>query len=234
MEKAKKMRKPAAAIIAAALIMAVTVVGTLAYLTANQTGNNAVTNTFIAAGGGHLIDPDPDPEIPDPPAGLQKGFYLAEHEVSYDTTKNNYKLGTALVKEGNYDKVAPEMILPKDPRLTVDIATDAVGYVFVKVTDTTKGNLMWEINTADWREVTGVTLPAGEKLYCYKNAAQTGIEGKDIASAILKEDRVVVAGTMTDVNAAEDGMQLGNLKFEAYICQAQGFENAAEAFKACF
>lgn len=235
MEKRKNMRKTVAAVLAVVLIMAVTVAGTLAYLTANQAGDKAVTNTFIAAGGGNLIDPEPDPDIPDPPAGLDKGFYLAEHEVAYNTATNKYELGSKLVMEGSYDKVAPEMELPKDPKVTVDIATDAVGYVFVKVTDTTKNNLTYAVNTADWTEVTGLSLNEGEKIYCYKNTAQTGVDGVDIASSsILKDDKVTVAKEMTDVDSAEDGMQLGKLKFEAYICQAQGFASAKEAFEACF
>lgn len=49
MERVKNMKKPAMAVLAAALIMAVTVMGTLAYLTASQGSDKAVANTFIAA-----------------------------------------------------------------------------------------------------------------------------------------------------------------------------------------
>lgn len=246
MERVKNMKKPAMAVLAAALIMAVTVMGTLAYLKASQGGDKAVTNTFIAAGGGHLIDPDApdpkppvDPEDPDKPVfddkGLNKGFYLLESKVDYDKQTNNYVDTGKKTLKNNYDKVAPQMNLFKDPVLVADIETEAMGYVFVKVINSdTKHNLSYEVNTADWTEVTGVTLGEGEKLYCYKNAVQTGEDGEDIRSEILRGNNVTIAENMEDINENEEGMQLGELKFEAYICQAQSFGNAAEAFNACF
>lgn len=281
MEKVKNMKKPAIAVLAVVLVLAVSVMGTLAYLTSSQSGTNkAVTNTFIAAGGGHLIDPDaPDPTEPKPgetepdvpvepddPDGpvdpdkpvfgdedgqLNKGFYLLETKVEYKD--NNYVLSEHNYKtlKGNYDKVAPQMELPKDPTLTVNLADGASAYVFVKVINTTQGNLYSPGSepkaievTSDWYEVTDTEtitlgLGAGEKLYCYKNAALTGIEdkGNDIdAVPILKENKVIVVDETKwkDTETGKDGFQLGELKFEAYICQAQGFGSPAEAFAECF
>jgi len=56
------------AVLALILVCSLSVAGTLALLTASQSGNQAVINTFVAAGDGEIIDPDgpTGPVVPNP------------------------------------------------------------------------------------------------------------------------------------------------------------------------
>lgn len=76
----------------------------------------------------------------------------------------------------------------------------------------------------------------------------TGIEGIDIdgvkiLGGIATEEgkkkgwengAVKTAKSLHDIDSKEKGMQLGNLKFQAYACQAQGFDSPLDAFQKCF
>lgn len=236
----KRNRRALQAMLAVVLLIAVAGMGTLAYLTASQSGENALVNTFVAAGGGSLVDPDPDP-IPDPGVDpgiedkIDKGFYLLESPATYANGFYTLDKTAGKVLTNTYDKVMPSMNIPKDPKLTLNLAEGAEAYVFVKVTDTTSGNLTYTVS-GNWSEVTGVTLNAGEKLYAYNGGKiLTGTEATEINGvSILTGDSTASAGTLNDTDAATDGMQLGQLKFESYLCQAGGFASAAEAFTACF
>lgn len=245
--KKANVKKVLLMICAVVLICAVSVTGTLAYLKA-QTSN--VTNTFVAAGGGNIVDPNPN--VTDAPAkdaegddetavtnALASGFALLENEAEYNDTTNTYKLTTKRVTANDYNKLAPAMTVSKNPQVWLDIATDVKAYVFVKVTDTIGGeagnkNITYEMNSA-WNLVGGHT-----DLYCYQNAAQTGADGWDLSGvAILKDDEINVKNAtkespFVDTDTASTGMQLGNLVFEAYVCQAGGFATPAAAYAACF
>ena len=222
------------AILALMLVCSLSVAGTLAYLTASQNGAQTVVNTFVAAGGGELISGTTTEEaLVD---GLQDGFFLVETAVEY--TDGAY----AFAKEGNkvitntYDKVVPNMTIPKDPELTVDVADGADVYIFVRIIDTTAENLTYTRND-DWKEATG--LPEG--VYVYKNEIITGDASTELDNIpVLTNNQVVVinAGSenkeFTDVDDQTAGLQLGELKFEAYVCQAGGFTDAAAAYNTCF
>ena len=212
------------------LLCVFSVAGTLAFLSAELSGNDAVKNTFVAAGGGKIIEEDKDPD------DQEKPFMLNESKVKYETATAKYSLDATAdrVTENTYDKIVPGMKVPKDPAVTVDLVKDVDAYVFVKVIDTTEGNLTYEL-TSDWTEI---EVAGDDKVYVYKNAVQTGAEGVDLNQVvILKADdgnAVTAAANLTDMDAEAEGMQLGEVTFEAYVCQAGGFENAAEAFTSCF
>lgn len=230
MTQTSKRKKNLIVIMALVLVCAVSVVGTLAYLTQKA---DPVTNTFVAAGGGVIIDPDPDPD-PDTGEDVNPNFYLLETPATYADGKYTLNTGAQLVLNNLYDKVVPNMTIPKDPKLTLNVATGADVYLYVKVTDTTANNLTCNLS-ADWTQVNGLTLQANETVYCYKNDVLTGIDGKELdAVGILANDQVAAAAALSDTDMGTDGMQLGQLKFEAYLCQAGGFSSAAEAYTACF
>lgn len=208
------------AMLAVVLIVAMSVAGTLAFL--SQKTDAPLKNTFVAAGGGKIID-ETGPEDPTDPD--VKGFFLVEHKVEY--VNNNYSAVTPekFVKENTYDKVAPKMELFKDPMVTVNIEKEAEVYIFVKVTSTMNDALSYEL-TADWTSI-------GGGVYVYKNAVQTGGDGVELNKVqILKDNKVVVAD-VTTFGELTDGA-LGELQFCAYICQAQGFDTASAAWTACF
>ena len=91
--------------IAALLLVAVAVGGTMAYL---QATSGTVENTFT-------------------PSGLS--IKLEEHDYDPDTNT----VGTAIVSENKNYKVVPGVNMPKDPFIT--FTSDVDCYVFVKVTE---------------------------------------------------------------------------------------------------
>lgn len=215
-------KKAILSICAVVLVCVISVMGTMSYLTAKQDGDKAVVNTFVAVQS--IID--------DKPTSVD-AFKLVESEATM--SDGAYVLGTDEVTSNTYDKAVPNMVIPKDPKLSVNVATGVSVYVFVKVTDTTGSNLAEKSLTSDWTQVTISGLSANETVYVYKNAAVVGADGMDLNSvAILANNQVKTALDFTDVDTATSGLQLGELKFEAYVCQSTGFDSAAAAFTACF
>lgn len=227
-------KKLALTVLAMVLICCLSITGTLAFLTDQQNGEDTVINTFIAAGGGIIIDPDPDPDpdpIPVPPEGLNPNFFLVEHVAEY--VKPNYTLGDTLVTENDYDRIVPEMEAEKDPTLYVNINNDVDAYIFVKVIDTTGGNLLYDMGDV-WTAVSGFTgvyayTPAGGSII-------TGIDGFELGGVPLLDGNIVTAAeTLKDTDTTTtDVMELGQLKFQAYVCQAGGFADYTEAYTECF
>ena len=237
------------AVLALILVCSLSVAGTLAFLTASQDGNNAVVNTFVAAGGGNIIDPTPTPgpdgpDIPDDIEGIDKGFFLVESQAKYygkdqldeDHPTIGYYLNSTDVLTNSYDKAMPNMSIPKNPTLSVDLVNDVEAYIFVKVTDETQGNLTHTV-TSDW---TQISTSGSETVYVYKNEIIVGADNFELSRvSILTGDTVTVknaesADDFKDTDSTTEGIQLGELKFEAYACQAAGFASAAAAFSACF
>lgn len=232
MRTEKRTKKSLLMVVSALLVVAICAMGTLAYLSSSLTGDKGLVNTFTAAGGGVAVDPtnpdDPngpntDPTVPD--GTIQDGFYLLESKAVY--ADGAYTLGTTRVLKNTYDKSVPGLEIPKDPTLTLNVAEDVAVYVYVKVTDTSAGDLEYTVDAANWTEVSGLSgLGAGEKVYCYKNAVQTGTADVELVNVgILTGNKVTIA------NNADT---YGQLKFEAYVCQAGGFNTPAAAFEACF
>ena len=218
------------------LLCVFSVAGTLAFLAEKLDGKDAVKNTFVAAGGGKIIEEDDDPD--DDPDDDETPFALDESAIKYVEAEAKYSLDTEAtrVTQNTYDKIVPKMAVPKDPAVTVNLVAGVDAYVFVKVIDTTEGNLTYEL-TENWTEI---DVAGDDKVYVYMNAVQHGTEGVELNKVLIlkaddKGNAVTAAETLKDVNAetAED-MELGEVTFEAYVCQAGGFDDAAAAFTSCF
>lgn len=228
------------AVLALILVCSLSVAGTLAYLTATQT--TPVVNTFVAAGGGKIITDG------------QNSFKLVESVVEYidaeeatpEKPVGYYRKDGTETFANSYDMAVPNMEIPKDPKLTVDLEAGIEAYIFVKVTDTTQGNLhsagedTYEL-TDDWKPVTIAGFEDTEALYLYKGGITTGDAEVELTGVgILKDNKIFVKNVdgkttnFVDTDAAATGVQLGQLKFEAYACQAAGFADAAAAYTACF
>ena len=133
--------------------------------------------------------------------------------------QGQYRLESTKTLENQYDNVVPTMEIPKDPKLTADLADGAEAYIFVKVTDETNQNFTYNIDS-NWTKITGT-----DNVYCYKN----GIVSTDLAQvSILGGDKI------TAVDFAAGTSDLGKLIFEAYMCQAGGFTDAADAWDKAF
>jgi len=202
--------------------------GAISYL--SYTTDEGVVNTFVAAGGGQIIDPDiPDDEDDD------YNFNLKESKATLKEDRTGYDLdSTNKVLSNVYDAAVPGMVIAKDPRLTVNINDNISAYIFIEILDTTNNNLSYNV-TSDWIELTGVIGNNGGKVYTYKNSAYIGVEGMEFYEIqILSDNKVKAANNLYDVDIQTEGMQLGKLELYAYICQSVGFNSATDAFNTVF
>lgn len=93
----------------------------------------------------------------------------------------------------------------------------------------------------------------GTRIYYYKGAGASGGVITGTAGIEINQSRILKGQTdeegeektrqygivktndlLGDVNETEEGMQLGELKFQAFVCQAGGFDSPEDAFKKCF
>ena len=222
--------------IALVLVVALAVGATYAYLTAQT---KAVTNTFTAGG-----------------AVKQSDLELFEH-VANKKADGSYTLDTskkAIAGEnGVYNSytVMPGVNLPKDPTVKVTAANGPY-YLFVEVT---KGTGFDEVTVgegdaaktgkpldytiaANWDKLSLTGKDVTREVYVYyvtgTDSSKTYIQNaatNDIP--VLLNDRVTVNAD-NDIIATLTAESDANLTFQAYACQAAGFNTPAAAFTACF
>jgi predicted ribosomally synthesized peptide with SipW-like signal peptide len=196
--------------IALVLVVALAVGATYAYLTAKT---EAVTNTFTV---GTVIE--------------NGKFVLKEHKVEYKQADGTYdytmKDGAKEETESNtYSQLAPKMVVPKDPFISFRAEVKNPAYVFVEICNTTNGQIKYAVNS-DWMLLDGVEGEHGGAVYAYKNT----VVGSAIADLpILGGNTITVADTATTANLSGK-----TLTFYGYLCQATGFNTAADAFTNCF
>ena len=194
--------------IALVLVVALAVGATWAYLTA-QTG--PVTNTFVA---GKLFDQGGGIKLQEK-AVTQKadGTYVIAADAAWQDTGIEYV-------------VQPGVDLPKQPAVKVNDLT-AKAYLFVGVKGEPKDGFTWSVDTDKWSPLmNGETQVEkdGYKIWVLKTDAANG------SYDILTGNKVTVGknldpATLTDAN---------DITFQAYICQAAGFDTALAAFNECF
>ncbi len=217
----KKILSVAIALVLVALIG----VGTLAFLTAES---SEVTNTFVPAGGGNIIK-DGD---------VTNNFKLDESTLTYVAASvdgsgalvpASYTLGDPRQSTGStYEGLMPGVTVPKDPQVNVIIENGIAAYLFVKVEDSSNGNLEFTVNATDWTAL-GTSYPG---VYAYKTVI-IGDGSTAVTSFILTGNEVTVADDAEPLTGS-DPASFGNLVFSAYACQAEGFDSAAAAYAGCF
>lgn len=201
-------------VLALVLVCAMSVMGTAAYLKHNTT---AVTNTFIAAGGGKLAD----------------SLTLTEHEVTKGTD-GGYTIanGAKTTNTNSYD-VMPGMVLPKDPTITITGKTTAPAYLYLEVCGELPTAYEWNLDSA-WNAVmdgqTQATGNNGGKLYVYKDVIATASASTDYN--VIADKKVTVNSNPTDLNTTESK----TLSFYAYLAQANVGDNsdALTVYNTCF
>lgn len=226
--------------VALILVCALSIMGTVAFLK-DQT--DTVTNTFVAAGGGQLIDPDGE----DNQSGTDDdgAFILKEHEATKVmngnvwTGKYEIKDDAAVVAGLRYD-IMPGMVIHKDPYVAINAKTDVPAYLYIEVINnlsfSTKVNDVETlvIDPDHWLELAGVTGPNSGKVYVYTtDKTSPAIITDDItATNIIKDNKFTVNENVepTELDADE------TLKFNAFLAQASIGEEtrAAAIFNACF
>lgn len=194
-------------VVAFVLVIGISVVGTLAWLTA-QTPE--VKNTFTSAE--LFANPTTD-------------FTLWEYQAEDTDGDGRYTLNTTEVQGNSYD-ILPGVNIPKNP--TVDVVNlEEHAYLYIKVTGLPMANgLTATVDTANWTAL-GDSYP-GVYVYRGSNAENNIVKATDAAkksftATILTDNQIVVAadyaGTADDIT----------LSFQAYMVQATGNGDSAAA-----
>lgn len=228
----KKFTKIALIVASFVLVIALSVGGTIAWLTAKT---EVVTNTF---------------------APTDITIDLKEHDYKYDPKATPADLtnpigsldtATEVTEEHEYPMI-PGATLEKDPFLRVNAKSEPC-YIFVEVVETNNDNTLTTDDTTDkiisyeidplWKELPGVTGKFKGKVYYYVGNPEvaTGdvVEYSETAQVfnILKNKTVSVATSLT--NTYMDGITADNLKpalqFYGYAVQALGSDTAAIAWE---
>lgn len=208
----KKSLKIALTAFCATALVAVSVLGTLAYLTSTS---GPVINTFVE---GKLLDGD---------------FLLQEH-VAEQQPDGSYNLTETLTQANKYT-VIPGVELPKDPSVTVELAEKVKAYLFVEVINNLPEGLIWEINSANWTPLLDedghqVESAAGNPIWVYNSGNAFDKTEIDGPIGIILDDKITVPKDFKPGVLTEDS----GLVFNAYLCQATSFDNALQAGIACF
>lgn len=194
--------------IALVLVVALAVGATWAYLTSTT---NTITNTFVA---GKLFDQGGGIKLQEKAVTQNTdGTYVIAADAAWQDTGINYV-------------VQPGVDIPKQPAVKVNDLT-AKAYLFVGVKGDPKDGFTWSVDTDKWSPLmNGETQVEkdGYKIWVLKTDAANG------SYDILTGNKVTVGknldpATLTDAN---------DITFQAYICQAAGFDTALAAFNECF
>ncbi len=197
------MKKKLLIALAIVLVVAMSVTGTLAYLTANT---GAVTNTFTV---GKVFDEED--------SDTHKNFELLEHGI---TGKPGEYTLTAEEVSGNEYTVMPGVNIPKDPFVRVNSPVGVDVYLFVEVVDGTGEQLTVTVDSAKWTKLAGVTGTHGGDVYTLASGRLAAGSTLD-ATYILANNEIAVANA-TIVNP-------GRVTFYGYLIQAAGFTSAEDA-----
>lgn len=197
------MKKKLLIALAIVLVIAMSVTGTLAYLTANT---GAVTNTFIV---GKVFDEED--------SDTHKNFELLEHGIT--GKPGEYTLTAEEVSENEYT-VMPGVNIPKDPFVRVNSPVGVDVYLFVEVVDGTGEQLTVTVDSAKWTKLAGVTGTHGGDVYTLASGRLTAGSTLD-ATHILADDEIVVANATI--------VAPGKVTFYGYLIQAAGFTSAEDA-----
>lgn len=197
------MKKKLLIALAIVLVVAMSVTGTLAYLTANT---GAVTNTFTV---GKVFDEED--------SDTHKNFELLEHGI---TGKPGEYTLTAEEVSGNEYTVMPGVNIPKDPFVRVNSPVGVDVYLFVEVVDGTGEQLTVTVDSVKWTKLAGVTGTHGGDVYTLASGRLAAGSTLD-ATYILANNEIAVANA-TIVNP-------GQVTFYGYLIQAAGFTSAEDA-----
>lgn len=194
------MKKKLTTVLAIVLVVALSVAGTYAYLTAQT---DTVTNTFTAA-------------------GLASSFSLDESQANQQPD-GSYTLDVATRVQENQYSVVPKVNLAKDPTVHVTLEKNVGAYVFLAVDDNLGDGLTATIDRGNWTalDTTYTDAQGVEWTMYYKQLA--GSENPAQVDINVLAGRQIVVG---DTVAAE----CGNIVFNAYLTQSAGFTSALDAW----
>lgn len=203
-------RKSLLIVISMMLVCALSIAGTMAYLTKTT---DTVSNTFTA---GKLFD--------EKVTGY--GITLTESAVKQDTNGDYIKdeSKTTRVTSNKYEAVIPGSTIFKDPQVDIKgLATES--YLYIVVKDNTI-DFDYSIDGSKWKD-TGLKL-SNNIVYVYSNGESEAAKVKGGLSAvgIIENNKITAKSTLSD--------SIGNIEFKAYLVQTVGFKDANAAWNATF
>lgn len=194
------MKKKLTTVLAIVLVVALSVAGTYAYLTAQT---NQVTNTFTAA-------------------GLASKFTLDESKA-HQQPDGSYTLDVADRVQENTYSVVPKVNLAKDPTVHVTLEKNVGAYVFLAVSNNLGNGLTAKIDDSVWKEL-GTTYTDAQGVVWtmyYKQLAGSATPAQ-VDINVLAGQQIVVGDTVAE--------NCGNIVFNAYLTQSAGFTSALDAW----
>lgn len=196
------MKKKLTTVLAIVLVVALSVAGTYAYLTAQT---DQVKNTFTAAG-----------------LAKAENFILDESKASQNPD-GSYTLDVNnRVKENAYS-VVPKVNLAKDPTVHVTLEKNVGAYVFLAVDNNLGNGLTATIDRGNWTALnTTYTDAQGVEWTMYYKQLEGSATPAQVDINVLAGQQIVVGDTV----AAE----CGNIVFNAYLTQSAGFTSALDAW----
>lgn len=155
------------------------------------------------------------------------GGSIAYYQTSTATISNTFEkpaMTISLTEDGDQSyEIIPGTEEDKNP--TVSVSTTIDSYVYLFVTDKTDGLVNYEINEDGW---TILEDACTDTLTVYYREVEADTEAE---WEVLVDNKVSYDTSLTleDLDAAADDL---SLSFYAFIVQADGFEDALEAFNA--
>lgn len=194
------MKKKLTTVLAIVLVVALSVAGTYAYLTAQT---DTVTNTFTAA-------------------GLASDFSLDESKANQQPD-GSYTLDAENRVQENAYSVVPKVNLAKDPTVHVTLEANVGAYVFLAVDDNLGDGLTATIDRGNWTALnTTYTDTQGVEWTMYYKQLAGSENPTQVDINVLAGQQIVVGDTVAE--------NCGNIVFNAYLTQSAGFTDALDAW----
>ena len=194
------MKKKLTTVLAIVLVVALSVAGTYAYLTAQT---DTVTNTFTAA-------------------GLASNFSLDESQANQQPD-GSYTLNLNERVQANAYSVVRKVNLAKDPTVHVTLEKNVGAYVFLAVDNNLGDGLTATIDSGNWTALnTTYTDAQGVEWTMYYKQLAGSENPAQVDINVLANQQIVVGDTVAE--------NCGNIVFNAYLTQSAGFTDALDAW----
>lgn len=194
------MKKKLTTVLAIVLVVALSVAGTYAYLTAQT---DTVTNTFTAA-------------------GLASSFSLDESQANQQPD-GSYTLDVKTRVQENAYSVVPKVNLAKDPTVHVTLEKNVGAYVFLAVNDNLGDGLTATIDDTQWIALNKTYTDAQGVAWTMYYKQLAGSENPAPVDINVLAGQQIVVGDTVAANC-------GNIVFNAYLTQSAGFTSALDAW----
>lgn len=169
------MKKKLTTVLAIVLVVALSVAGTYAYLTAQT---DTVTNTFTAA-------------------GLASSFSLDESKANQQPD-GSYTLDAATRVQENQYSVVPKVNLAKDPTVHVTLEANVGAYVFLAVDDNLGDGLTATIDDTQWTALNKTYTANGAEWTIYYKQLAGSENPAQVDINVLANQQIVVGDTVAE------------------------------------